>query len=80
MLVISLSSVHIGACFWCAVGRQIGKLMVGFLEFLNIVFHFQVYNINVSNSLIGGRTMMVLIVFSQHTIRMFLIFCYHQAQ
>lgn len=63
MLVKSFSSVHTGACFWCAVGRQIGKLMVWFLEFLNIAFHFQVFNINVSNILKVGRTMVMLIVF-----------------
>ena len=37
-----------------------------------IAFHFKVCNINVSNSLKGGRTMAMLIFFWQYMIRMLL--------
>lgn len=45
-----------------------------------IAFHFKVCNINVSNILKGGRTMMMLIFFWQYMIRMLLTVCFHQSQ
>ena len=55
--------VHTQACFWCAEGRPSEKLMVWFLEVLNIASQYQFCLINVSHCLGTGRKMVMWIIF-----------------
>lgn len=49
------SCVQCAHFFCCLIGREIGKLKVWVLEILKVLFIFQVYLLNITNSLKTGR-------------------------